>query len=243
MLPIPTQGAGALTAKETLEVVKTVFGELGAGVHPKTDLEAEAIASTIFNRADDINSARADAKAAKKADEEARKDRETKLRAFDDIQRHRAAYVKKLGSAAAYDVEFKARQAQFSAANAKRAQTWKAFETARDLAIERNSWLVPAKRDNDLTATALDVIEPPLQYEGTAAGKKLYADFPSMSDQDRERNLKRWNAAMKAVAKVAGTARAKRMNFVNMHQEAHIRKGGRPDAPKARVVYGQNAFW
>lgn len=102
---------------------------------------------------------------------------------------------------------------------------------------------VPPPGGSTLTATALDVIEPPKQYEGTAAGKKLYADFPSMNDQDRERNLKRWNAAMKAVAKVAGTARAKRMNFVNMHQEAHIRKGGRPDAPKTRVVYGQNGFW
>ncbi|MFO0835804.1 MAG: hypothetical protein U0638_12595 [Phycisphaerales bacterium] len=243
MLPLPTQVIGSLTAKDLLEVVKTVFGELGAVVHPKTDLEAEAIASTIFNRADDINSARADAKATKRADEDAGKNREAKLRAFDDIQKHRAAYIKKLGSAAAYDVEFKARQGHLKAANAMRAETYKVYEAARDTAIERNSWLLPAKRDNDLTATALDVIEPPTQYEGTATGKKLYADFPAMNDKDRARNLLRWNAAMKAVAKVAGTPRAKRMNFVNMHAQADILKGGRPDAPKTRVVYGGNAFW
>jgi len=242
VLPVPTQGAGALTPKEVLEVVKTVFGELGAAVHSKTDLEAEAIASTIFNRADDINTARTEVKAAKKTDAEAEKDQAAKFKALDDILRHRTVYVKKLGNAEAYDVEVKARQKLHKDANAKRSQTYKAFGTARDTAMERNSWLLEAKRDNDLTATPLDVIEPPQQYEGTAAGKKLYTAFPGLGEKDRARNLLRWTAATTAVAKVAGLSRAKRMNFVNMHQEAQIKKGRRK-APASRVVYGENAFW
>lgn len=242
VLPLPTQGVGSLTAKDLLEVVKTVFGELGAAVHPQTDLEAEAIASTIFNRADDINSARANFKAADKAFAAALKDSLAKTRAVEDLTKSPTKYVKLWGKDV-YEAEVKARRAQLKEATSKRTETSKARVNASSVVISRNSWLLPDKRDNDLTATALDVIEPPKQYEGTAAGKKLYADFPSMSDKDRERNLLRWNAAMKAVAKVSGTPRAKRMNFVNMHQEAHILKGGRSDAPKTRVVYGKNAFW
>lgn len=242
VLPLPTQVVGSLTAKDLLEVVKTVFGELGAVLHAKTDLEAEAISSTIFNRADDINSARANFKAADKSYSAALQSYLAKIQAVEELTKSPTKYVKQLGKDI-YEAEVKARRAQLKDATTNRTTTSKARISASSTVISLNSWLLPAKRDNDLTATTLDVIEPPTQYEGTATGKKLYADFPAMNDKDRARNLLRWTAAMKAVAKVGGTPRAKRMNFVNMHQEAHILKGGRPDAPKTRVVYGENAFW
>ncbi|CAG0978749.1 MAG: hypothetical protein OIN86_04975 [Candidatus Methanoperedens sp.] len=229
-LPEHKGNTGRFTEKELNDAIKTVYGELTAAPHLKTEQEAKAIASTVFNRLFKIESAREKFLGAENSKQTAltnlkkeesdlavanaefekltKKETETKkeiakgITEKDPKKRQKAINdeFKKMVKEAKDKISKEKKEVRDAAKIVKEKQT--EWEKARDEKINAESFIAESKRGNK-AITLTDIIELHSQYAGTRKGAADFVDFPNMNDKDQEKHKKRYEAAVKAVEELA----------------------------------------
>lgn len=197
----PAADIGKFTKKELADATTTVFGELTAKLHTDSEKEAKAIASTIFNRLKRIEVAREKHEAAKEVLSKAKDEMKAAATAKEELGKRPTKYKKELGEKG-YEEKLAAASKAYKKATDKVAAAGTAAVAASSERIAAESRVKKEKRANP-TITLTDLVEQNKEYEGTKKGKQDFADFPSMSDPEQERNLKRWEIAKKAVETLA----------------------------------------
>jgi hypothetical protein len=210
--------------------IKTVYGELTRKPHPKTPKEAKAIASTIFNRLTRIENARTAYDAAKTRVTEATKKRDAALKTHGELAKNEKKLVKELGEKiyaervkdpkqkAALEKNPAKHKAAFGREAFKKqfAEAQKAYDEATSELGKAQTKSTAAKSELDAAEvktipddkigqpiTLTDIVAQNSQYEGTKKGKKDFAAFPKMSEDDQKEHQIRWEAAKKAVKDLA----------------------------------------
>lgn len=226
---------GLYTKEGLNNTLITVFGELSANLHAKSEQEARAIASTIFNRKSLIEKVRkqcttssTDTKAAQKAYDEATQE-------YESWTKNYSANLKKAGSKAAYDKKTEELQQKYNKAKAE-------LKKAHILGIKicgtltgRYQGYLPKARREEKVIKLTYIVEDESMYEGYPTGKRYFKDFPSMNKKDQERNRKRWSIARKVVEDLA-RRKKKRDKYIDF-QAASITKEGH-----GGVTIGGNVF-
>lgn len=230
-----TNGVGGYTADELNAALITMFGELSAQPHDKLSEEAEAIASTIFNRKTQIDEAREADQVAGKELKQARANREKALKHHDELARNPSKYKKELGEAA-YNKKLKNAKEDYKTANSAlgKAQNKKIATNSAKMAAE--SYVSEDKRNGDVTLT--DIVAQNEQYEGTKTGQDYYDKYENMSEANQKRNCQRWKTAKAALEKLAKNP-SERDNYDQFRSNYN----GKRTLKKGETRIGGNDFW
>jgi hypothetical protein len=241
--PIDTYSTADLNA-----ALYTVFGEISPTLHDKLKAEAEAVASTIFNRLQKIIDARKADEMAQTALVTAKKIRDAKQAEYDSLGKSPTAVKKKLREEGVKQIETEyARRLQEAKAGydaATRAlgaaQTVKTQINSAKVAAE--SYVAKSARSRN-SVTLTDIVTAPApdgasQYMGYAKGTKDYKLYSQFLAQDQERNDQRWATARKAIEDLARDPK-KRAKYV----EFRSNRGGKRDLGANQIRIGGNDFW
>lgn len=238
-LDLIAEDIGGYSKDELNAALKTTFGEISAQIHGDLQKEANAVASTIFNRLQKINDARAKFNEVKPRLDPAKKAEDKAKNEYEDLANHPSKYKAELKGE--YDKKLKEAKSAYNAALAARGKLEKALNEANSAKTSAETYVLPAKRDAQ-KLTLADIVEPAGQYEGTATGNEYFNDFPRMHRANQERNLARWNTAKQTVENLAKNpeSRDKYIEFRSSRDPATNKL--KPLLP-GRTRVGGNDFW
>jgi len=235
-LALPSADIGKFTKEELADATKTVFGEMTAKIHGDSEKEAKAIASTIFNRLKRIETARKAHTEAKAKLDNAKAKMAEAIKEHDELAKHPTKYKKELGKKK-YEERLSEAKAVYNKAEKEVGQAGKAATSASSEKIAAESRIKESKRSNS-AITLTDIVEQDKEYEGTKKGKADFKDFPSLSDPEQERQLKRWEMAKKAVEGLA-----KDPSKADIYEYFVSEKIKKRAPAKGTTQIGGNIFW
>lgn len=237
------------SASELNDALYTLFGELSANLHDALQREAEAIASTIFNRHQNIIDKRKMYDSAKKAEEQATRERNAALKAYEDITRFPTSTKKMLSESGVkqdqvafeYNKLVKTKKDAYDVAREALGDAQTARIKANSEKIQAESFVAPGARNRAVTLS--DIVTAPgpngtAQYEGYAPGKQLYQKYGNLSAADQQRNEKRWTTVRAALTKLASDP-TKRLPYI----EFRSNRGGTRQLKANETRIGGNDFW
>jgi hypothetical protein len=229
---------------EVNDALVTVFGEISPRLHKDLTAEAEAIASTIFNRRRLIEDARAAGSGAPERLKAAAAQRKVAQADYEDLARNPSKFRKELGQDG-YAKELAARKQAYDRATEAFGDAQKESERLNSGLITALSF-VAAKRRQEKTITLTHIVEQRSQYEGFPKGQLDFRNFPNMSAPDQKRNLKRWETARTAVEALAADGKKRKgfVYFMSVDLMAERRAEKRePDPKQKKTTIGGNVFW
>ncbi len=257
---------GGFSEKELNDAIKTVYGEISAKIHPDLEKEAKAVASTIFNRLEDIKKTRKEYEKTSKEYKKAKakvtkekKDVDAANKEYEELtkneSKNKSAIRKELKGKykdskereKEVEKEYKSRvkkakdkikkeKKELRNAEKELKAKYKLFETARDNKIASESYIKESKRSNT-KVTLSDIVEQHSQYEGTRKGKEDFKKFPQMSKGAQARHEKRFEVAKKAVIDLA------KGGTKDPYVQFRSNRGGKRILKKGQVRIGGNDFW
>ena len=226
-----SKGIGNFSKDELNAATTTVFGEISATASGNRAAEARAVASTIFNRKEWIDSYRERRGALRAKQREAiNKQKKAEVR-YEELARNPSKYQKEYGKSG-YATKLDAAKVEYKRTELERRQ---ADRDVADFNKEKDPQSMLLTRTTK--ATLGNIVAPHREYEGTRTGKKYLAMFSQQSAPAQQSLRDRWLAAKEAVRKVAaGGKKAEFDQFrsIKIATAAQKKKG---------VQIGGNIFW
>ncbi|GAK50691.1 hypothetical protein U14_01924 [Candidatus Moduliflexus flocculans] len=225
---------GQYSAIELNEALVTIFGELSETLHERLSEEAEAIASTIFNRKMHIEETRLAYTQAEEQQAEAVQAYKTAAAVYEDLTRNLTKYRRELGEEE-YAHRVSAAKEAFNQAKQARKVADNTLVDASSEKLAAEFFVSKSKRSQPITLT--DIVALHSQYEGTRRGKMYVKNYPGWTYADQKRNCKRWQAGKVALSKLAQSTelRAKYLYFITNND-------GKLPLKSGRVRIGGNDF-
>jgi len=230
-----TNGVCGYTADELNAALITMFGELSAQPHDKLSEEAEAIASTIFNRKTQIDKAREADKVAGEELKQARVNREKALKHHDELARNPSKYKRKLGNDV-YNKKLKKAKPDYKTATSALGKAQNKKTDAYSAKFAAESYVSEDKRNGEVTLA--DIVAQNEQYEGTKTGQDYYDKYENMSEADKKRNYQRWKTAKAALEKLAKNP-SKRDKYDQFRSNYNDKR----ELEQGETRIGGNDFW
>ncbi|GEM_PF-2799146 len=226
---------GEYTAAELSDALVTIFGELSSELHSNLSEEAEAIASTIFNRRIFIKEARENYEKVKEKLEKASKKFEEAIARHDELAKKPTKYKRELG-----DEDY---NRQLAEAKENYRETRKSKGAAQNEANECSNKKIQAesfvsKNKQNKPVTLKDIVALHKQYEVTRTGKRYVREYPEWARADQKRNCERWKTAKAALEKIAGNPSLRKEYF-----EFRSNRGGKRTLNSGETRIGGNDFW
>lgn len=231
---------GTYSVDELNAALYTLFGESSSAVHEKYKQEAEALASTIFNRQSQIAPARKATQAAKATNDEAKKKYKEAIAAKEELTKNPVKYKKALGEKG-YTAKVAEATGALTAATEALQTASKALQNAKDHETEVESYLT-SNRNVD-PVTLLHVVSappPPVQYAAylDKVGQGYFNEYPTLSTLEQKRHAKRWEICKDALTRLAKSP-ALRQDFVQFRSNF----GGKRTLKANETRLGGNDFW
>jgi hypothetical protein len=235
MLELIAGAIGQYSEDELNAALKTTFGEISAPIHNKLQEEANAVASTIFNRLASIVDARAEFTRAQQKVNPAKIAMDDAAKKYEDLTNHPAKYKAEFKDQ--YNKKVKDAYADYQGKKSAYGKTQTELNSANSKKIKAESYVKPSKRGKP-NLTLADIVELNSQYEGTKKGKADFDNFSTMNNIEQQRNLKRWNTAKLAVVKMV-----KNPAIRDKYMEFRSNQGQANPPALGRIRIGGNDFW
>lgn len=228
-------GIGEYSATELSDALITVFGELSSELHNSLSKEAEAIASTIFNRRIFIKEARRNYEKAKEKLERANEEFKKAIARHSELGNNLTKYKRELGDEE-YNRQLAEAKEKYNEARSRKGSAQKEAIDCNSKKIQAESFVSKYKRNKSVTLK--DIVALHKQYEGTRTGKKYVREYPKWSRADQKRNCERWKTAKAALEKIAGNPSLRKKYF-----EFRSNRGGERTLNSRETRIGGNDFW